>query len=69
MQVALLYYEFKKKTITKVIVFFSYIRLRRVILLCSDIRLKPSDIAPSGSFAGEYNIIKNRPSRKSSDPY
>ena len=35
--------------------FFSYIRLRRVLLLCSDIRLTPSDIR-FASLGGEYNI-------------
>ena len=35
---------------------FSYIRLRRVILRCSDIRLTPSDIALKRSSEGEYNI-------------
>ena len=35
--------------------FFSYIRLRRVILLRSDIRLMPSDIA-LWAVKGEYNI-------------
>ncbi len=35
--------------------FFSYIRLRRVILLRSDIRLTPSDIALR-AVKGEYNI-------------
>ena len=29
----------------KKVLFFSYIRLRRVLLRCSDIRLAPSDIA------------------------
>ena len=45
----------KKKTIAKAIVFFSYIRLRRVILLRSDIRLAPSDIALRAVW--EANII------------
>ena len=37
--------------------FFSYIRLRRVLLLRSDIRLTPSDIR-FASFGGEYNITE-----------
>ena len=37
--------------------FFSYIRLRRVILLRSDIQLTPSDIR-FASFGGEYNITE-----------
>ena len=37
--------------------FFSYIRLRQVILLCSDIRLTPSGIR-SASEKGEYNITE-----------
>ena len=37
--------------------FFSYIRLRRVILLRSDIRLMPSGIR-FASFRGEYNITE-----------
>ena len=37
--------------------FFSYIRLRRVILLRSDIRLTPSDIALR-AVKGEYNITE-----------
>ena len=37
--------------------FFSYIRLRRVILLRSDIRLTPSGIR-FASFGGEYNITE-----------
>ena len=39
--------------------FFSYIRLRRVILLRSDIRLTPSDIRFASS-RGEYNITARR---------
>ena len=39
--------------------FFSYIRLRRVLLLRSDIRLTPSDIR-FASFGGEYNITAER---------
>ena len=39
--------------------FFSYIRLRRVLLLCSDIRLTPSDIR-FASLGGEYNITAER---------
>ena len=35
----------QKKRLASTSRFFSYIRLWRVILLCSDIRLKPSDIA------------------------
>ena len=35
----------QKKRLVSTSRFFSYIRLWRVILLCSDIRLKPSDIA------------------------
>ena len=49
----------KKKTIAKAIVFFSYIRLRRVILLRSDIRLTPSDIALRAVL--EANIISLKP--------
>ena len=40
-------------------VLFSYIRLRRVILLRSDIRLTPSDIR-FASLGGEYNITADR---------
>ena len=43
--------KFRKK-----LVVFSYIRLRRVILLRSDIRLTPSDM-PAG-VRGEYNITE-----------
>ena len=39
--------------------FFSYIRLRRVLLLRSDIRLTPSDIR-FASLGGEYNITAER---------
>ncbi len=39
------------------LVVFSYIRLRRVVLLRSDIRLAPSDIR-FASFGGEYNITE-----------
>ena len=49
----------KKKTIAKAIVFFSYIRLRRVIFLRSDIRLKPSDIALRAVLVA--NIISLKP--------
>ena len=52
-----LFVTVKKKTIAKAIVFFSYIRLRRVIFLRSDIRLKPSDIALR-AVIGEYNITE-----------
>ena len=49
----------QKKTIAKAIVFFSYIRLRWVILLRSDIRLAPSDIALRAVF--KANIISLKP--------
>ena len=39
--------------------FFSYIRLRRVLLLRSDIRLTPSGIR-FASLGGEYNITAER---------
>ena len=45
----------EKSTSVNRCAFFSYIRLRRVILLRSDIRLTPSDIR-FASFGGEYNI-------------
>ena len=50
----------RKKTNSQVTwSFFSYIRLRRVLLLRSDIRLAPSDIR-FASFGGEYNITAER---------
>ena len=45
----------EKSRLRKQSAFFSYIRLRRVLLLRSDIRLTPSDIR-FASFRGEYNI-------------
>ena len=45
----------EKSRLRKQSAFFSYIRLRRVLLLRSDIRLLPSDIR-FASFGGEYNI-------------
>ena len=45
----------QKKALAIASAFFSYIRLRRVLLLRSDIRLTPSDIR-FASFGGEYNI-------------
>ena len=49
----------EKSRLRKQSAFFSYIRLRRVILLCSDIRLTPSDIR-FASLGGEYNITAKR---------
>ena len=49
----------KKKTIAKAIVFFSYIRLWRVILLRGNVRLKPSDVALRAVL--EANIISLKP--------
>ena len=45
----------EKSRLRKQSAFFSYIRLRRVLLLRSYIRLTPSDIR-FASFGGEYNI-------------
>ena len=47
----------KKAHLQRRCAFFSYIRLRRVILLRSYIRLTPSDIR-FASFGGEYNITE-----------
>ena len=48
----------RKKQVAR-LAFFSYIRLRRVLLLRSDIRLTPSDIR-FASLGGEYNITAER---------
>ena len=47
----------RKNSCSKEQEFFSYIRLRRVILLRSYIRLMPSDIALR-AVKGEYNITE-----------
>ena len=50
-------YPSQKKALAQASAFFSYIRLRRVLLLRSDIRLTPSGIR-FASFGGEYNITE-----------
>ena len=49
----------QKKALAQASAFFSYIRLRRVLLLRSDIRLTPSGIR-FASLGGEYNITAER---------
>ena len=49
----------QKKAPAQASAFFSYIRLRRVLLLRSDIRLTPSGIC-FASLGGEYNITAER---------
>ena len=58
----------QKKALASTSAFFSYIRLRRVLLLCSDIRLTPSD-SRFASLGGEYNITATTELQSNSEQY